>query len=320
MRRELLWFVATILMLPFAPALAQSYPVKTIRLVGPFPPGGSNDFVSRIIARKLDENWGQRVVVDNRPGGNGVIGTQIVARSAPDGYTVLFVPAAHAISAALNSNLPYDPIKDFAPVTNIASAPNVLVVHPSLPAKSVRELIALAKARPGQLTYGSAGVGYPSHLAAEMLNSMAGTSMVHVPYRGAGPAMTDLMAGQIQLSFPSLPGALPHLRSGRLRALAVTSTRRSSVMPGLPTVGETLPGYATETWFGLFMPAGTPGDIIAKMNAEIVRIIRMPDVREQLSAQGADPIGSSPEEFAAYVKAEIEKWSRVIKQAGVRAE
>ncbi len=320
MRRRILWIVAALTMAPFAPAPAQSYPARTIRLVGPFPPGGSNDLVSRIVARKLDESWGQRVIVDNRPGGNGVIGTQIVARSAPDGYTVLFVPAAHAISAALNSNLPYDPVRDFAPVTNIASAPNVLVVHPSLPAKSVRELIALAKARPGQLTYGSAGVGYPSHLAAEMLNSMAGTRMIHVPYRGAGPAMADLMAGQIQLSFPSLPGALPHLKSGRLRALAVTGTRRSSVLPGLATVGETLPGYATETWFGLFMPAGTPGDIIAKMNAEIVRIIGMPDVRDQLSAQGADPIGSSPEEFAAYVKAEIEKWARVIKQAGVRAE
>lgn len=320
MHKAFFWLAAAIALGPFAAAQAQTYPNRAIRLVGPFPPGGSNDLIARIVAGKLDESLGQRVVVDNRPGGNGVIGTQIVARAAPDGYTILWVPAVHAINAALQSNLPYDSIRDFSPVTNIASAPNVLVVHPSVPARSVRDLIRLAKTRPGELNYGSAGVGYPSHLAGEMLNSMAGVRIVHVPYRGAGPAMTDLIAGQIQLSYPSLPGVLPHLKSGRLRALAVTSAKRSSVVAELPTVGETLPGYSIETWFGIFLPAGTPGEVVARLQTEIVRIIRLPDVRELLSAQGADVIGSTPEEFAAYVKSEIEKWKRVIKAAGVRPE
>jgi len=302
-------------------AVAQTYPHKTIRLVVPFPPGGSNDLVARIIAQKLDESWGQRVVVDNRAGGNGVIGTQLVARSAPDGYTILLVPAAHAINATLQKGkLPYDPIKDFTPVTNIASAPNVLVVHPTVPARTVRELIRLAKTRPGQLNYGSAGIGFPSHLAAEMLKSMAGINMVHVPYKGAGPAMVDLISGHIDLAFPSLPGALPHIKTGRLRALAVTSDKRSVIMPGLPTVAETLPGYSAATWFGIFLPAATPADIVTKLNAGIVRIIRLPEVKDVLSRQGAEPIGSTPGNFALYIKSEIEKWARVIKQANVRVE
>ena len=227
MHKAFFWLAAAIALGPFAAAQAQTYPNRAIRLVGPFPPGGSNDLIARIVAGKLDESLGQRVVVDNRPGGNGVIGTQIVARAAPDGYTILWVPAVHAINAALQSNLPYDSIRDFSPVTNIASAPNVLVVHPSVPARSVRDLIRLAKTRPG---------------------------------------------------------------------------------------------YSIETWFGIFLPAGTPGEVVARLQTEIVRIIRLPDVRELLSAQGADVIGSTPEEFAAYVKSEIEKWKRVIKAAGVRPE
>ena len=242
MSKKILLVAACIASITLSHAHAQSYPGKPVRLIIPAPPGGSNDLVGRIIARKLDESWGQRVVVDNRTGGNGVIGTQMAAKAAPDGYTLLLVPAAHAIQATLQPNLPYDAIKDFAPIVNIASAPNVLVVHPSLPAKSVRELIALAKERPGELNYGSAGIGYPSHLAAEMLNTMAGIKMVHVPYKGAGPAMIDLISGHIQLAFPSLPGALPHITSARLRALAVTSEKPSSLMPELPRVADTLPG------------------------------------------------------------------------------
>lgn len=300
---------------------ATDYPRKTLRLVVPFPPGGSNDLVARIIAQKLSENWDQRVLVDNRPGGNGVIGTELVARAVPDGYTILLVPAAHAINATLlKGRLPYDPIKDFTPVTNIASAPNVLVVHPSVPAQTVKDLIRLASMRPGQLTYGSAGIGFPSHLAAEMLNSMSHVKMLHVPYKGAGPAMTDLISGHIDLAFPSLPGALPHIKTGRLRALAVTSEQRSSIVPQLPTVAETLPGYSAATWFGIFLPAMAPQDIVAKLNTSIARVVHLPEVTRVLLSQGAEPIGSTPEEFTAYMKSEIDKWARVIREAGVRAE
>ena len=301
-------------------AYGQNYPVQPIRLVVPFPPGGSNDLVGRIIGQKLGEGFGQRVVIDNRPGGNGVIGAQLVAKAAPDGYTLLLAPAAHAINANLQPNLPYDSVKDFAPVTNIAAAPNVLVVHPALPVRSVAELIRLARTRPGELNFGSAGIGFPSHLAGAMLNSMAKIQMVHVPYKGAGPAIIDLISGQIQLSFSSLPGVLPHLKTGRLRALAVTSTQRSAVMPAVATVTETLPGYTAETWFGIFAPAGTSREIVNKLNREIVRIVNLPEVRQLLSEQGAEPVGSTPEEFAAYVKAEIEKWGRVIREVGLRAE
>jgi tripartite-type tricarboxylate transporter receptor subunit TctC len=303
------------------PSYAASYPARPVRLVVPFPPGGSNDLVARILAQKLDEIWNQRVIVDNRAGANGVIGTELVAHAAPDGYTLLLVPAAHAINATLlKGRLPYDPIRDFAPVTNIASAPNVLVVHPTVPARTVKELVRLAKSRPGELTYGSAGVGFPSHLAAEMLKSMAHIEMLHVPYKGAGPAMADLVSGHIDLVFPSLPGALPHIRSGRLRALAVTSAKRSSIVPELPTIAETLPGFEAATWFGIFLPAGAPSDVVAKLNAAIVQVVRQPEVVRALQKQGAEPIGNTPAEFARYVQAEIAKWARVIEDAHVKPE
>ena len=307
---------------PHAAAAADAYPAKPVRFVVAFPPGGGTDIIARSIAQKLAERIAQQVVVDNRPGAGGNIGTDMVAKSAPDGYTLLMGSAGPlAINASLFGKMPFDPIKDLAPVTLAASTPNVLVVHPALRAATLKELIALAKARPGEINFASSGHGTPAHLAGELFNLMAGVKMVHVPYKGAAPALADLLGGQVQIMFSTMPPALPHVRDGKLRALAVTSAKRSPAAPELPTVDETaLPGFEANTWHGVVVPAGTPGAIVARLNREIVAILRLPDVVERFSSQGAEALGSTPEEFAAYIKSETLKWAKVVRDSGAKAE
>ncbi|HMH19017.1 MAG TPA: tripartite tricarboxylate transporter substrate binding protein [Burkholderiales bacterium] len=307
---------------PQAVAAADAYPSKPIRFVVAFPPGGGTDIIARSIAQKLAERLAQQVVVDNRPGASGNIGTDIVAKSAPDGYTMLMGSAGPlAINASLFASMPFDPVRDLAPVTLAASTPNVLVVHPSLRATTVKELIALAKAKPGEINFASSGHGTPAHLAGELFDSMAGVKMIHVPYKGAAPALADLLGGQVQIMFSTMPPALPHVKDGKLRALAVTSLKRSPAMPELPTVDEAaLPGFEANTWHGVLVPAGTPVPIIARLNREIVAILHLPDVVERLSGQGAEAQGSTPEEFAAYIKSETLKWAKVVRESGAKAE
>jgi len=322
-RRAALSLAATLAILaPHAAAAADAYPAKPVRFVVAFPPGGGTDIIARSIAQKLTERIAQQVVVDNRPGAGGNIGTDIVAKSAPDGYTMLMGSAGPlAINASLFGKMPFDPIKDLAPVTLAASTPNVLVVHPSLRAATVKELIALAKARPGEINFASSGHGTPAHLAGELFNSMAGVKMVHVPYKGAAPALADLLGGQVQLMFSTMPPALPHVKDGKLRALAVTSAKRSPAAPDLPTLDEiALPGFEANTWHGVVVPAGTPATIVARLNREIVAILHLPEVVERLSCQGAEPVGSTPEEFAAYIRSETLKWAKVVRDSGAKAE
>ena len=303
-------------------ALADVYPTKPVRFVVAFPPGGGTDIIARSIAQKLAERIAQQVVVDNRPGAGGNIGTDIVAKSAPDGYTLLMGSAGPlAINASLFAKMPFDPIKDLAPVTLAATTPNVLVVHPSLKAATVNDLIALARARPGEINFAASGHGTPAHLAGELFNSMAGVRMVHVPYKGAAPALADLLGGQVQLMFSTMPPALPHVKDGKLRALAVTSAKRSPAAPELPTVDEiALPGFEASTWHGVVVAGGAPSAIVTRLNPNIVAILHLPDLVERLSGQGAEPVGSTPEEFAAYIRAETLKWARVVRESGARAE
>ena len=286
-----------------------------------YPPGGGTDIVGRMVAQKLAENVGQTVVIDNRGGAAGNIGSEIAARSAPDGYTVLMGNVApNAINVSLYAKLAYDPVRDFAPVSLVASTPNILVVQPSLAVKTVGDLVALAKAKPGTLNYPSAGLGSSSHLAGELFDSLAAVKMVHIPYKGGGPALTDLLGGQVQLMFATMPAAMPHVKSGKLRAIAVTSAKRSQAMPELPTIGETLKGYEASTWYGLLTPAGTPRPVVMALHTEIVKILSVAETKGRLLAQGFEPVGGTPEEFGAYIKSEIAKWARVIKAAGIRAE
>jgi len=305
-----------------AAAAAEAYPARPVRFVVAFPPGGGTDIIARSIAQKLAERIAQQVVVDNRPGAGGNIGTDIVAKSAPDGYTMLMGSAGPlAINANLFGKMPFDPIRDLAPVTLAASTPNVLLVHPSLRAASVGDLIALAKARPGEINFASSGYGTPAHLAGELFNSMARVKLVHVPYKGAAPALADLLGGQVQLMFSTMPPALPHVKDGKLRALAVTSLKRSPAAPELPTVDEiALPGFEANTWHGVVVPAGTPAAIVARLNREIVAILHLPDVVERFSSQGAEALGSTPEEFAAYIRSETVKWAKVVRESGAKAE
>ncbi len=322
-RRAALSLAATLAILaPHAARAADAYPAKPVRFVVAFPPGGGTDIIARAIAQKLAERIAQQVVVDNRPGAGGNIGTDIVAKSAPDGYTMLMGSAGPlAINASLFGKMPFDPIKDLAPVTLAASTPNVLVVHPSLRAATVKELIALAKARPGEINFASSGHGTPAHLAGELFNSMVGVKMVHVPYKGAAPALADLLGGQVQLMFSTMPPALPHVKDGKLRALAVTSAKRSPAAPDIPTLDEiALPGFEANTWHGVVVPAGTPATIVARLNREIVAILHLPDVVERFSSQGAEALGSTPEEFAAYIRSETLKWAKVVRDSGAKAE
>lgn len=302
-------------------AAAQTYPQKPIRLIIPFPPGGPRDVQARLIGPKLTEAWGQPVVVDNRAGANGIIGIGLGAKAEPDGYTLVMISAGFAAAPSLYAKLPYDSVRDFAPVAPLTSGPGIVVVNPSLPVRSIRELVAHARSRPGQLFFGSAGNGAPSHLAVELFKSMAGIDLVHVPYKGMAPAITDLIAGRLQLSIPTIPGGLPHAKSGKVRALAVTGPQRSAAAPELPTVAEAgLPGYLATNWYGLVAPARTPRPVVGKLNQEIGRILAIPEVRERLTNIGMEPGSNTPEQFAEFIKSEIAKWAKVVKAAGVRLQ
>jgi tripartite-type tricarboxylate transporter receptor subunit TctC len=303
-------------------AQAQTYPSKPIRLVVPFPPGGTTDILARTVGQKMTENWGQPVVIDNRPGAGGNIGSDLVAKAAPDGYTLLMATiSTHAINVSLYKNLPFDSVRDFAPVSRIGTLPNILIVHPSVPVKSVKELIELAKSKPGELNFASSGVGTSLHLSGELFNSMAGVKLVHVPYKGSSPALADLLGGQVKIMFDNLPSALPHVKAGKLKPLAVTSAKRATVLPEVPTVMESgLPGFEVTSWFAIFVPAKTPTEIVAKLNGEIVKILNSGDVKEKLAQIGVDPAPTTPEALAAFAKAETEKWGKVVKATGASAD
>src|SRR5712671_6865425 len=302
-------------------SLAEDYPSRPVRMVVPFSPGGSTDALARIVGQKLAERSGQPVIIENRAGAGGHIGAEQVAKSAPDGYTLLLGGVPHAISASLYSKLPYDLARDLAAIAEVASFPSAIVLHPSLPANSVKELIALARARPGQLSFGSAGIGSPNHLSLELFQAMAGVRMVHVPYKGSGQLVGDLLAGQVQLASMGLPVAVPHVQSGKLRAIAVTGAARSSLLPEVPTVSEAgLPGFEVTSWYGVFGPAGLPAGIVAKLNAEIAIAVTATDVKERLAALGAEPSVKAPDQFARYVRQEITKWAKVVKDSGAKAE
>jgi tripartite-type tricarboxylate transporter receptor subunit TctC len=303
-------------------AAAQQYPSKPIRFVVPYPPGGPLDAVARLTAQKVSEAVKQPVIVDNKPGAGGNIGADTVAKSPADGYTILMgAVATHAINPTLYASIPYDPVRDFAPVTQLASTPNILIVNPSIPASNVREFIAYAKANPGKLNFGSGSTGSAGHLAGELFKSMAGIEMTHVPYKGAAPAMQDLVGGQIQLMFDNLASALGQVRAGKVKGLAVTTAKRTPLAPDLPTIAESgLPGFDISTWFGIFVPAGTPREVVDRLHAEFTRALAAPDVREKILNLGAEPVGNRPEEFAAYIKREAEKYARVIKASGAKAD
>ena len=304
------------------PALAQTFPAKPARLVVPFPPGGPLDATGRLIAQHLTERWGQSVVVENKPGAGGNIGADFVAKSPPDGYTVVMgALSTHAVNPSLYAKMPYDAQKDFAPITLIAITPNVLVVNPDLPVHSVKELVAYAKARPGKLSFGSGSIGSAGHLAGELFKVDAGIDIVHVPYKGAAPATQALLAGDTQLMFDNLANAMAQVKAGKLRALAVTTAQRSKLAPELPTMAEAgLPGFDISTWYGLFAPAGTPPDVVTKWNADVTAMLRTPDMRERLRAQGAEPAPDTPAEFARFVATEAAKYARIVKASGAKID
>jgi tripartite-type tricarboxylate transporter receptor subunit TctC len=315
--------LAAVTTLAAIPAFAQdaaSYPNRPIRMIVPFAPGGGLDISARLIGHKLTEKWGQNVVVDSRPGAATIVGTEIASKAAPDGYTVLMITTTFAINPGLYAKLPYDAGKDFAPVTQLNSQPNVVVVAPNFAGKSVKDLIAHAKAKPGELTFASPGAGSAPHLAAEMFQRAAGVSMIHVPYKGIPAAVTDVIGGRITMLFTTTISAAPHIKSGKMRAIAITSEKRQPSMSDVPTVGETLLGYQAEAFQGMVVPAGTPQAVVEKLSAEVTRIVKLPDVTQRFQLDGAESVGSTPAEFAAFLKAEMQKWSKVIMDAGVKAE
>ena len=310
-----------LLALAAAPVFAQQYPARAVRLIVASSPGSGVDIVARIVAQKASAGLGQQVIVDNRAGAGANLGAEIAAKSPPDGYTLLMGTPAHAINVSLYSGLSYDVIRDFAPVSLISTGQYVVIVHPSVPARTAKELIAIAKAKPGALAFGSAGAGNSTHLAGELFNSMAGIKMLHVPYRGSGPALIDLQSGQLQVMFANITAGLPFIRNQRVRGLAVTGPKRSSQAPDLPTVAEAaIPGYAVTSFFGVLAPTGTPAAVIAKLNGEFVKAAHSKDVQASLANEGAEAIGSSPEEFAAYIRAEIPRWTSAVKTAGLQGQ
>lgn len=311
--------MACVLVFAAPAAYAQSYPAKPIRWVVPSSAGGGNDQLARLFAAKITANWGQQVLVDLRPGAAGIVGSEIVAKAPPDGYTILIVATGYGLNPSLYANLPYDTLSDFARVTLLAFSPNVLVVHPSLPAKSVRQLIALAKSRPGDLNYASSGAGTGGHLSIELLKHMSGIKMVHVPYKGAGDATAAVVSGQVHMLMTSPGAAIPFVKAGRLRALAVGSATRVKAMPDVPTVAEAaLPGYDVNGFYGVLAPGKTPRAIVDKLHGELIRIMGLPDVHEQLEARGFDPAGYGPEQFTEHIKKELQKWPPVFKAAGIK--
>ena len=301
-------------------AFAQAWPAKPVRMIVPIAGGGSTDAIARLVGTRLGEAWGQTVLVENRPGGSTMIGAEVVARATPDGYTMLMATSAFPANFSLFRKVPYK-LADFAPVSNVAESPNVLAVHPSVPAKNVKELIALLRSRPGQINYGSGGVGGSTHLAAELFKLLAKVDVTHIPYKGGGPAVTDLLGGQISMIFGNLPAVLPHVKSGRINVLAIASAKRSPTMPDLPTMDEAgVRGFEASTWAGLLMPAGTPQPIINKLYADLQKIYAQADMKERMATGGFEAIGSSPKEFAAYLDLEVARWEKVIRAAGIKAE
>jgi tripartite-type tricarboxylate transporter receptor subunit TctC len=303
---------------PASTSAGQAYPGKPIRVIDAYPPGGSTDVVARIISAKFQESNGQPWVVDNRPGAQGIIGSEVVARAVPDGYTLLMFTGSHTVHPSIYAKLPYDLLRDFAPVTLTSATTNVLVVHSTVPARSAKELIVLARAKPGLLNYSSSGTGSTTHMAMELFKSMAGVDFRHIPYKGAAPAVLDLVGGHVDLAFAPLPVMLSHIRSGRVRPLAVSTAKRSSALPEIPTVAEAgIPGFEAPNSVGVLAPAATPRDVIVKLNAEIVRILGLPEIRERLLGLGAEPVGNSPEQFAAFLREDIARWAKVVKDAKI---
>ena len=300
----------------------QNFPTRPVRFVVPFAPGGSVDTLARTIGPRLAEALGQQIVVDNRPGGNGNIGMEIVAQSRPDGHTILVGYIANlAIFPSLSAKLPFDPVKDYAPVTQIASSPNVLTAHPSVPAKNLKDLVALVKAKPGQVSFASTGVASVGHLTGELLNNLAGMKMTHVPYKGGGQAIIDLLGGHVQVMFSGFSAAMPHIKSAKVRALAVTGAGRSPALPDVPTIAEQgFPGVEATAWYGVLAPAGTPRPIVARLHDDVVKILKVPDVVQKLDGLGFEIVGSTPEAFGAYIKSEIKKWEKVVRASGAKAE
>ena len=305
-----------------APVFAQTYPTKPIRLIVPFAPGGSTDTLARTIGQKLGDALGQQVVIDNRSGGNGNIGMGIVAHAAPDGHTLVLGYIANlGIGPSLFANLPFDPVKDYAPITQLAVSPNIFVAHPAVPAKSFREFLTYAKANPKKINYASAAVASLGHLAGELLNTAAGIEMQHVPYKGSGQAVIDLLAGQVQVMFSGMSSVMPHTKAGKLRPLAMTGSQRSAAAPDVPTIAESgFPGFEAAAWYGILAPAGTPKAVIVRLHGETVRVLKMPDVKERLENVGFELVGGTPDAFGAYIQSEIRKWAKVVKASGVKAE
>jgi len=302
-----------------ASAAAETYPIKPVRMICPSVPGGTTDLVARLVAQKLSEDWRQQVIVDNRGGAGGLIGTEMAARSAPDGYTlVIGTMSTHAVNPAFSKQVRYDPVKDFTPVSLVVSAPQLLVVHPSIPVKSAKELIAVAKTKPGQFSYSSSGIGSTPHIAFELFKLMSGIDVVGIQYKGSGPAITDLVGGQVHMMMTGALALAPHIKAGKLKALAITSPKRSPAMPELPTVAESgVPGFDVRVWFGVFMPAGAPRFAVAAVNERIRKMLEVPELRQRLIDQGADPASSTPEEFGALVKTDLARWTKVVKATGV---
>jgi tripartite-type tricarboxylate transporter receptor subunit TctC len=322
LRRQLLVVLGGVAACPRVFAQADEYPSRPIRLIVPFAPGGGTDILGRILGQKIGEAWKQAVVVDNRAGANGTIGAHLAAKSPPDGYTLTMMTASHSVNVTLQGTKhPYDLLKDFAPISQVTRQPYVLVVNPNLPAKSLKELVALAKSQPGKLTYGSSGIGGTSHLSGALLGALADVQLTHIPYRGGEPAMTAVVGGQIDMLFSTLLQSRGLIQAGKLRPLAVTTPGRSAAIPEMPTMQEAgVPRYEVVGWYGLLAPAGTPPAIVQKLNREIVRSLRLPDVGEKIAAEGSEPVGNTPEEFGAHIKAEVEKWRDLIQKTGIKTE
>ncbi len=300
---------------------APDFPDRPMRFVVGYPPGGATDIIARIVGQKLSDSLGQQVLIDNRPGAGGILGTEIIAKATPDGYSFVLVTTSHGINPSLYPKLPYDSLKSFAPLSQVATLQQALVVNPSLPAKNLKELIALSKAQPGKLNFASSGSGQALHLSGELFKTMAGIDIVHIPYKGSAPARTDLLAGQVQMMFESLIGVIPFITSGKLRAIAVSGAQRSEAAPDIPTMSEAgVPGFEASAWVGILAPAGTPRPIVGRLNADIVKVMQMPDVKALLSRNGAEAVTNSPEQFTEFIKAQLDKWSKVVKASGAKLE